>query len=116
MGSPKGAPTRSIVPLNDPNKTEGSTIRLPAKRWSQLDQALKFEKEIRAAAKVTGAFKLNELVDFLLKWALQQYWAENGPKPKSEHERKQRVAEALERRLKLAKEQAAAGDEDGDDE
>lgn len=101
---------RVAPPLTTNEHQKGTTIRLPVALWDELREALSFEKEIRKAAKIGGAFKLNDLIRFLTKWALKQYWREMGGKPPpnlSAAERRARISAALERRLSAAAEQAA---------
>ncbi len=101
---------RVAPPLSRNEQQQGTTVRLPIGLWKELREALAFEKEIRKAAKIEGAFKLNDLLRFFSKWALKQYWREMGGRPSptaTAAERKARVQSALEKRLKDAADQAA---------
>lgn len=94
---------KTVVSLDDgkPKKT-GKTVRLPETLWGEVDECLEFETELRRVANLNGNFSLNDLLQQFAKWAVDQYWKENGPRPKDMKDR-DAINRALESRLKSAR-------------
>jgi hypothetical protein len=90
-----------IVSFEEEDPKTGKTVRLPVEVWNELAEALEFEKNLRRTAKMRGRFSLNDLMVQFAKWALDQYWAENGPKPEKMTDR-EAILRALNARLKAA--------------
>lgn len=91
----------NVVSFEEEEPKSGKTVRLPEETWAALAEALEFEKNLRRAAKLKGRFSLNDLLVQYVKWALDQYWAENGPKPEKMTDR-DAILRALSARLKAA--------------
>lgn len=98
--------TKLVIPAAAMAASKGTTVRLPKKLWDQIDEALEFEKDLRRTAELEGAVKLNDMLGYLLEWALWAYWEQEGGKPKGSEERKQKIRESIERRLKSGLEEA----------
>lgn len=94
----------NVVSFEEEEPKSGKTVRLPVEVWNDLAQALEFEKNLRRAAKLKGRFSLNDLMVQFVKWALVQYWKENGPKPEKMTDR-DAILRALNARLKAATEE-----------
>ncbi len=57
-------------------------VRLTRKMWSELQECADFEDAIWRKAR-KGTVSRNDIVVHLLKWGIDQYWAEKGkPRPK----------------------------------
>lgn len=97
----------NVVSFEEEEPKSGKTVRLPIDQWNGLAEALAFEKNLRKAAKLKGRFSLNDLMVQFVSWALDQYWKENGPKPKKMDDR-EAILRALDARLKAAAAAAAA--------
>jgi cobalamin biosynthesis Mg chelatase CobN len=91
----------NVVSFEEEEPSEGKTVRLPIEMWNELAQALEFEKNLRRTAKLQGRYSLNRLMVQMLRWALEQYWEENGPKPEKMTDR-EAILRALEKRVKAA--------------
>ncbi len=100
-------------PLDEGLSSKGSTVRLPVKMWADLQEALRFERDLRRTLKFGGAFKLNDLIYQLLGWALRQYWRANAVSklPIPAKERQQALNTAAEKRVRDNR--ARAGTEPG---
>lgn len=90
-----------VVSFGDEEPRIGKTIRLTLELWKEIAECLEFEKGLRRAAKVTGRFSQNDLAQQLMKWAVEQYWKENGPKPEKMTDR-DAIIRALKARVKVA--------------
>lgn len=94
----------NVVSFEEEELKIGKTVRLPVDVWNELAEALEFEKNMRRAGKLKGRFSLNDLMVQFARWALVQYWKENGPKPSKMTDR-DAVLRALNARLKAAAEE-----------
>jgi hypothetical protein len=90
-----------IVSFEKEEPKLGKTVRLPVELWNKLGEVLEFERNLRRVAKVSGRFSLNDLMVQFVGWAIDQYWAENGPKPEKMSDRAA-VLRAFEARVKAA--------------
>lgn len=101
----------AVVPLAG---NVATTIRLPKALLQELEEARRWETDVRKQAQVTGAFKLNEQAKLFLRWALRQYWADNGvktvPPPKAGPERTKALRAAMEKRLRDSEQQSPSGE------
>lgn len=98
----------NVVSFEEEEPKSGKTVRLPVDVWNDLAEALEFEKNLRKLGKLRGRFSLNDLMVQFARWALTQYWKENGPKPERMNDR-DALLRALDARLKAAAE-AASGE------
>lgn len=113
MGAPTAKPSRAIVPFDDDEVSRGTTVRLPVSIWSELEHIIKFEKAMRAASGLPGAFKLNDLLRHFMLWSIEQYWLENGPRPGDDKQMRSHAPVASTRRAEKA--QAAADEQQADE-
>lgn len=107
----------AVVPLAG---NVATTLRLPKDLLQELAEARRWETDVRKLAKVEGAFKLNEQAKLFLRWALRQYWVDNGlsavPPPKGGAERAKALRAAMDKRLKDSEQQAPSGERGSDEE
>lgn len=94
----------NVVSFEEEEEKSGKTVRFENDVWNELALALEFEKNLRRAAKLKGRFSLNDLLQQFVKWALVQYWKENGPRPDKMSDR-DAILRALQARLKAAAEE-----------
>lgn len=91
----------NVVSFEEEDPKLGKTVRLPIELWNGVAEAREFEQNLRRAARLKGRFSDNDLIIQLVKWALEQYWVENGPKPEKMSDR-DAIQRALHARLKAA--------------
>lgn len=91
----------NVVSFEEEEPKAGKTVRLPIDVWNRLAGTLEFERHLRRAAKIQGRFSLNDLMTQFVTWALDQYWAENGPQPEKMSDR-EAILRALAARVKAA--------------
>lgn len=91
----------SVVSFEEEEPKTGKTVRLPVVTWNEIAQALEFEQNLRRTGKLKGRFSLNDLLVQFARWSLDQYWAENGPKPDKMTDR-DALLRALNARLRAA--------------
>jgi hypothetical protein len=83
-----------VVPIIPPPDVDAdpvsSNVQLPQQRWDDLEAIAQHEtaKDAERAAssipKRRGrVYSRTKIIDFLLKWAVEQYWKEEGGKPKN---------------------------------
>ncbi len=65
-----------IPPPDEDAEPVASNVQLPKARWEALDEIADYETQRRGKT-----FSRTKVVDHLLKWAVEQYWAEEGGKP-----------------------------------
>lgn len=109
MGAPKRSPVPKPPKMLPRTKPIDRKVYLDAERWAQLMDAARFQTEAFAAAGSTESVSRNDIVDFLLGWALDAFWEGKGGKPLSVEDRAKKVeAEAARIRKEIEARKAKA--------
>lgn len=70
-----------IIPPPEEPDVIASNVRLPSKRWEDLQEIADNETEKARAKGIKKVFSRAEIIDHILKWGAEQYWKEEGGRP-----------------------------------
>lgn len=81
MGPLKRRPVPKPPKMLPRTKPVDRKVYLASERWDELMEAASFQTAAFKAAGSTESVSRNDIVDFLLGWALEAFWEGKGGKP-----------------------------------